>query len=512
MTSSEFLDPELSSISVDASIAKFKWQRITQGKSEDDFRTVWDSISELYWSGVEREVAAAIIAFADFDEHQADSLPVEDYRSEDLSTDQLGQLIDLWNPFDAQHPLGAHLGDPNQMHRLRERVHARVADELEFLPLEERRAQALLQALGLMDIDFVRERRRPTFRSLGQRPQIKADEDEYLLEAVQCSNCRHCVRAFHWFECKSGCRDNPDPTNMFSISRPQYADSDEPGERSLGQNVHAAVLCEKLDKNMPYTLCPPCFERAPHPYDHLHVIRHFPEGKFVNSKRADFGLQLDMWEDQLDGRFLMGFGALTLDRLASGASLFSRASTRNIFPAGNTHCAVMFGPLIIENGIGYMPSGARISLRNVPSFSTLSLEDLQGFISEPTEYTWSEEKEVLTQKHLAVSQDRHLYSSAHPVQERRFMSTQKQIAGGLFTLSNPRVADAERTIIKDFVYAATMWKQNIEEHRFGQISDLRSILKSYTQDIVSEIKSSLGSQISKFLYCIATRLQQRDAL
>lgn len=159
-----------------------------------------------------------------------------------------------------------------------------------------------------------------------------------------------------------------------------------------------------------------------------------------------------------------------------------------------------------------MPSGARISLRNVPNFSTLSLEDLQEFISEPTEFKWSEGKEVLTQNHLAISQDRHLYSSAHPVQERRFMSAQKQIAGGLFTLSCPRVADAERNIIREFVHVSTLWKQDTEEHRFGQISVLRSTLRSYAQHIVAEIKDTHGPRISEFLFCIVRRLHKRVKL
>ncbi|KAM0554071.1 hypothetical protein ACHAPJ_007146 [Fusarium lateritium] len=341
--SSDFLDPELSAGSLDEPLEKFKWERLTQGKSEHDFEILWDEIKELYWTGLEREMASAIIAFAEFEEHQASSLPVEDFQSADLKTNHLDGLINLWNPFNTATALGAQLCGPGEMQRLKERVHSRVSDEFQYLTLEEKRAQGLLQSLGLADIDFVREYRRPTFRSLGQRPQIQTDDDEYHLEAIQCSNCRRCVRSFHWFECVSGCQDNERKTNMFSISRPQDRDSDEEARYSLGQTIHEVMLAESEEKMVPYTLCPPCFEKAPHPYGHLEVVRRFPEGKFVNSKRADFALQLDMWEDQMDGRLLMGFGALTLDRLASASSMFSRASTRNIFPAGNTHSSICLG-------------------------------------------------------------------------------------------------------------------------------------------------------------------------
>jgi hypothetical protein len=341
-----YLDPELSSQSLDESIAKWEWEKITDGKSKEDFITLYNNIHDMYWSGVEQEIAAAIMAFAEFEDHQPDGLPVENYRPEDLQTDHLAALIDLWNPLDSKNPVAS---SPNsKMTSLKDRVHDRVASELEFLPLKERRAQALLQALGLMDTDFVKERRRPTFRSLGQRSQIR-ERDDYLLTAVQCSNCRHCVRAFHFFECTKGCKDHPDQTNMFSISPPQHRHSEDLSA-DLGRSVHAVLLAESMDSTA-YTLCPSCYEKSPHPSDHMRAIRRFPDNQQANSNSIKFARQLDIWEDQLDGRLLMGFGALSLDRLASGrGSLFSRASTRHVFPAGNAHCAVMFGPLIIENG------------------------------------------------------------------------------------------------------------------------------------------------------------------
>ncbi|KAI9167958.1 hypothetical protein HJFPF1_04101 [Paramyrothecium foliicola] len=509
---SEFLDPELSRASVDENIENFQWKKLTKGKTDDDFEILWDNIKELYWSGLEREMAAAIIAFAEFEEHQPSSLPIEEFRSTDLRTDHLGELIELWNPFDSKTTTGARLGSPDGLRHLEERVQTRVSNELQFLSLEERRAQGLLQSLGLADIDFVREYRRPTFRSLGQRPQIKADEDEYLLEAVQCSNCRHCVRAFHWFECVTGCQDNLRKTNMFSISRPQHGDSDDDAKSSLGQHIHVHVLAESEQKTVPYTLCPPCFEKAPHPYEHLEVVRRFPEGKFFKSKRGEFGLQLDMWEDQMDGRLLMGFGALTLDRFASGASMLSRASTRNIFPAGNSHSSVMFGPLIIENGSRHMPNGAQISLRNIHNFTTLSLKDLQEFISEPSDFVWSGGEDVMTQTHLAVSQDRHVYTSRHASHERRIMSAQKQVAGGLFTLSRPEAANDEREIIAEFIYLSKLWKQKTQEQNGGQIPDLRATLKSYAEHMVARVQTTLGVEIVKYTYCFAKRLHKEVKL
>ncbi|KAG5661876.1 hypothetical protein KAF25_004115, partial [Fusarium avenaceum] len=438
---SVYLDLGLSPTDLNETLKKFQWEKLTQGKADKDsnFDILWDNIKELYWSGLEREMAAAIIAFAEFEEHQPTSLPPEEFEPASLKTGHLGDLINLWTPFNPKTMLGAQLGGSGEMHRLEERVQRRVSDEFEYLSFEERRAQGFLQSLGLTDIDFVRE----------YRPEV-----------------------------------------------------------NLGQHVHQMMLAKSQENNVPYTLCPPCFEKVPHPYGHLEVKRRFPEGKFVNSKRADFGLQLDMWEDQMDGHLLMGFGALSLDRLASGSSMFSRASTRNIFPAGNTHSSIMFGPLIIENGSEYMLQGARISLRNMHNFSTLSLKDLQEFISEPSDFVWSGDEDVLMQTHLAVSQDRHVYTSKHPARERRIMSAQKQVAGGLFTLTRSETASAEREIISEFIDLSKLWGAKTQQDSVGQISDLRSTLKSFAEHMVARIQTTFGVEIVTYLLCFAKRLHQ----
>ncbi|KXX80204.1 hypothetical protein MMYC01_204252 [Madurella mycetomatis] len=86
------------------------------------------------------------------------------------------------------------------------------------------------------------------------------------------------------------------------------------------------------------------------------------------------------------------------------------------------------------------------------------------------------------------------------------MSTQKQIAGGLFTLSRPEVADAERSILREFTHVAKLWKEDAQQNGFGQISELRSVLRSHAQHIVAAIQTALGPEISKMMYRLAKRL------
>jgi hypothetical protein len=46
----------------------------------------------------------------------------------------------------------------------------------------------------------------------------------------------------------------------------------------------------------------------------------------------------------------MSFGNAFLDRITAGG-LRRSMNARRLFPVGNAHCALMFGPLLIENGM-----------------------------------------------------------------------------------------------------------------------------------------------------------------
>jgi hypothetical protein len=84
-----------------------------------------------------------------------------------------------------------------------------------------------------------------------------------------------------------------------------------------------------------------------HPRHHLRAFRGYT--KAGDQEALQFGRELGLWEDGLDRRFWKSLGVNALDRL--GDRGFMRASSRRIFPAGNAHCAVMMGPLLIENGM-----------------------------------------------------------------------------------------------------------------------------------------------------------------
>jgi hypothetical protein len=163
-----------------------------------DMGTILEEMQTMYWKGVKREVASLIVALADFDEFQPEALPIEILAKEELlSSKKLESLIDLWDPLDqGVWPKDSHAQKPDLI-VVRQKVEEAVTAVFDKESPRKRRARALLQALGLLDIDVVREHRPPPFRSWGQRPQVD-DFRRPLLVARQCSECRHCIRSFHY--------------------------------------------------------------------------------------------------------------------------------------------------------------------------------------------------------------------------------------------------------------------------------------------------------------------------
>lgn len=293
-----------------------------------------DEMKKMYWEGVEEEIAAAIIAFSDFQTFQPSHTQGEELRSEDMESDKMNSLIDLWNPMGE---LEADFVKSHAMHDLNASLQGQT--------LDRRRARSLLQALGLLDIDYVREHRPPVFRSWGQMPQIDHADNSILLRAVQCSQCRRCIRSFHSYICRSGCKDSPSARNMYKVRVPKPGEEDD---INFAESLHDYFAAPALQPTA-FRLCPPCLQMSDHPKEHLKAVRNF--SKAGDKHATDFAKELDAWEDYLDGKFLTGLGAGVMDSLASPGSIFRKATSRHVFPAGNAHCAVMVGPLLIENGM-----------------------------------------------------------------------------------------------------------------------------------------------------------------
>jgi hypothetical protein len=75
--------------------------------------------------------------------------------------------------------------------------------------------------------------------------------------------------------------------------------------------------------------------------------------KAGDTENHQFSRELDALEDHIKGQSLLSFGNVFLEHLSHGGlrGALKPMHSRQLFPAGNAHCAVMFGPLLIENGM-----------------------------------------------------------------------------------------------------------------------------------------------------------------
>jgi hypothetical protein len=268
--------------------------------SKADVETILKEIQKLFWKGVKREIASIIVALDEFGEYKPDALPVETPAKEQLlSGGKLKALLDLWNPFDGGQWPKENTSEKPGLDDIQKTIEEGVTSFFEKEHIQKRRARALLQALGLLDIDFVREHRQPSFRSWGQRPQV----DNYhksLLIARQCSACRHCIRSFHFYECVKGCEDSAFQTNMTKMK----PIGKEGGEDSLnGGNwenfLHETALRGLLTEKPRFRVCPTCVVFSSHPREHLRAVRGF--SKAGDREVMEFSRELDIWEDHLVG-------------------------------------------------------------------------------------------------------------------------------------------------------------------------------------------------------------------
>jgi hypothetical protein len=509
MSSSAF-DDVLSGFSRDVNLDKGWLEIKTDSGSKADLDTTLKSLDELYFAGLRRDIAGAIIALADIEMHHPTTLPIENPSKEDLSSEKLTGVFDLWNPFDLGDFSKANQPKPD-IQAIRKEVEENVARILAQESLRKRRARSLLQALGLMDIDFVREHRKPAFRSWGQRPQVDVS-NEPLLMACQCSECRHCIRSFHYYQCREGCIDNEHVRNMAKMPPPKDESDPRFGIDELERKI---ALHNVLNKKQPFILCPPCLFTSSHPREHLRAVRGFT--KAGDTEALEFARELDNWEDHIDGSSLVSLGAMTLDKIASSGSLFNRSSSRDLFPAGNSHAALMFGPLLIENGATRYPGGALISLRNIPTFTARTSQQLREFIAERYEWQFDRREkvddktdQVLHHKLFSVSPDRRIYATIIPVQERRWMSLRRQVSGGAFTGYCDRYSEGDEEILQYFLASADSW--NKIRKLEGTVRTNRAALKEMAWKISSLVEQIYGEEIKKILQCFADRLHKRVKL
>ncbi|KAL4800770.1 hypothetical protein BDV19DRAFT_2830 [Aspergillus venezuelensis] len=187
-------------------------------------------------------------------------------------------------------------------------------------------------------------------------------------------------------------------------------------------------------------------------------------------------------------------------------------SARRLFPAGNAHCALMFGPLLIENGMTINPGGALISTRTLPSLSRHSPREIKEYL-RPDNYRTIQGCDVFCADVYSVSPDRRVYEATKRYKERRFLCSRKQLSGGLFTNYNhsrPGWKIGEDTIVELFLHLAVTWKAaksptNTEDNN-------RSLLLNCATELTETMKLIFSEEIDLHLFLIAQKLGKTQRL
>ncbi|KAK2597335.1 hypothetical protein QQS21_006031 [Conoideocrella luteorostrata] len=477
-----------------------------------------DTLEDLYWVGVRQEVAALIVAFDEIQSIHPEATEEEKQARQeadglllDNEKDQIiNDLLRIWTP------VGAPPDEEVDPWTVKHGVAAFLKE-----PLPKRRARSLLQASGFLDVDICREHRPPSFRSWGQRPHSEQRSsgmiNKLLFVAVQCSICRNCIRSLSYYKCVKGCRDCPILRNRVKLQKTERLAGLDIEEDDRMLNTSYTFLMDHLDEPMDYTVCPACLPDCLHPRDHLRAVRHF--STYASDEEKEFARELDDWEDANKGKSLLAMGSIAWEHFVDNALKATSVlpSTRKMFPAGDAHTALMFGPLLIENGVTRRPGpgGAFISLRNPPAFCNSSPKAVEELLAADSAFRAVDlpdgsQEEVVFGTCYSISPKKKLYVSQKPRRQRRWLSFRKQVLGGIFSGYTTDLDRREDGILDEFLQVAERWStENSTDHSRTQSRDL---LLSCADSVVKLLKTNFERDVKSKLLIFADRLMNRVKL
>jgi hypothetical protein len=194
-----------------------KWHCI--GEARDH---LLKELTELYWTGVEHELEAVLVALRSWKKHaKVDFEEEEDtfFHGFDTFIDQISEeshafadKVRQWKDGNDRVVAADYIQNLRQSAELEAAEHQKarlkqeIRDSLEYLQPDKaparRRARLLLQSLGLLDIDKLVEHRPPlddySFWKRPAVPQLKLDKVTQhgipILEPMRCTHCRTIIR------------------------------------------------------------------------------------------------------------------------------------------------------------------------------------------------------------------------------------------------------------------------------------------------------------------------------
>ncbi|RDW66953.1 hypothetical protein BP5796_09702 [Coleophoma crateriformis] len=429
----------------------------------------------MYWDGLSREISHLILAYQEIHRYQPDH-SVYEAEHMDLGGERFKRFCKIWIPNTGGKP---SLDPSSICHQAICFAQARYAS----VDIRYRLARCLLQALGILDIDHVHTSMGSSIVGRhNHHPQsevVSLDGDlGSILREMLCGSCLKPLRGYFYYECEKRC--------MVRCRESLHFEDQNKGKTSL-QDLPEQVRERIL--NVPFRLCANCIE-SPGKFgecerDHLRKC-------LVNKRKAK---GQSAFESRLRDRELQDHNIAN--------PTFRRVANKMVDPsryanAGPIHFGMMFGPLLIENGVPDTSSGAVISGRPLPSLCLKPQEALLYDTDQCNERTDLEVR-IFDDK---ISSERKLDQVLAVSRERHFLGSVKKIYGGAFSGHAEAFRDLEQEIIKCFVKTADSFQYLpgkavlANQKRLFRLSAL----------VVSKIQEIFGQEVKIYLQHFANAL------
>ncbi|UZP32189.1 hypothetical protein NXS19_000005 [Fusarium pseudograminearum] len=495
-----------------------------------------EEAESLYWAALNLEIAGAALSL----NTMISQIPLIEELTED-STEFLAlskrlsirmlPFIKAWWPFsDEDTSNGA---DKNDVDILRQVLLGQGdfagAKGHQDKPPEYRLARMLLSGLGILDIDKLIEYRRPQYPSQCGEPQLaifqnrvqqlKGGSMDVQFTYLNCNDCGKVFRAAY-YECSEGChhRDWEDTEEVFAVCAQCYQTTDHNIQHLRKRTIHhpfteavAKELCQCPGVDNPLKVV----IDFPHPerWEGLFEERQRQKQTLEGHRRGCQYLAMEFkrlrvidtvnetedkeCEEMLKKRLKEQNRNYHYPLKNKALKIFPKFIRSRLFPAGNAHVSVMFGPLIIENGVLDTQEGAVISCREPPNLGT-PYRSLKG-IALP-------QADGHLDRILVVSGDksRSLMSTADPsLRKRKLNGSIKQCLGGLFSGHDQSWEKTENKTILKFLCLSKAYSPGLT--REYNKSRAKKLLGACS-DLIEPLKEHIGPTVRMYLHRLLHQL------
>ncbi|KAF2439509.1 hypothetical protein P171DRAFT_436152 [Karstenula rhodostoma CBS 690.94] len=457
---------------------------------EASTENILGSLQSIYWKGVGREVCEAALAYRKIEQEYPDLSPYEKRDgNSDFSGANFKNICSLLTPWTG----GADGFDSDELHR---RATDKAKEHLE-IDVQRRRARYLLQAIGLLDIDAVHDSMNDTtigrhnHHPLGEK--IETPDGACFFREMVCLRCKWSLRGTFYYECKQGCFSENGHTG------------DEPYvENQKGSVVVRYNIAEELQQQLfqpPNRRCPACIVSVKEfaSCERKHYKKIYPKEKAKG--QAAF-------ESRLRGREFQK----PTSQGGSYEPTLKRVIPQILSPswyaqAGPLHFALMFGPLMIENGVPHSLGGALISCRPVPSLQ-FQAPNMQYISTEEDAEADSRDDTLVAYVFNDEASDARLIKTCYRRKsDRRFLGYAKKVVGGAFSGHDEIFAGKEEKIIDQFLAATNSLPERLDPNVAAPVRHHRTKLAKLVEPVIGIIKETYSRQVDIYLQHFAQVLK-----